>query len=106
MKWLQLWRCYYCFRTLSIRRCFTSIHIEEYTIERRQTKQGPEEITREIPNISENARKFLDDDGLVIIGTEVKPGDILVGKVTPKGQTQLSPEDKLLQAILVRNQKC
>ncbi|AGM24634.1 DNA-directed RNA polymerase subunit beta [Spiroplasma chrysopicola] len=84
---------------------FTSIHIEEYTIERRQTKQGPEEITREIPNISENARKFLDDDGLVIIGTEVKPGDILVGKVTPKGQTQLSPEDKLLQAIFGEKSK-
>ncbi|WP_425380096.1 DNA-directed RNA polymerase subunit beta [Spiroplasma endosymbiont of Stenodema calcarata] len=84
---------------------FTSIHIEENTIERRQTKQGPEEITREIPNISENARKFLDDDGLVIIGTEVKPGDILVGKVTPKGQTQLSPEDKLLQAIFGEKSK-
>ncbi|WP_368486351.1 DNA-directed RNA polymerase subunit beta [Spiroplasma sp. DGKH1] len=84
---------------------FTSIHIEEYTIERRQTKQGAEEITREIPNISENARKFLDDDGLVIIGTEVKPGDILVGKVTPKGQTQLSPEDKLLQAIFGEKSK-
>lgn len=84
---------------------FTSIHIEEYVIERRQTKQGPEEITREIPNISESARKFLDDDGLVIIGMEVKPGDILVGKVTPKGQTQLSPEDKLLQAIFGEKSK-
>ncbi|WP_381415475.1 DNA-directed RNA polymerase subunit beta [Spiroplasma endosymbiont of Anurida maritima] len=84
---------------------FTSIHIEEYTIERRQTKQGAEEITREIPNISENARKFLDEDGLVIIGTEVKPGDILVGKVTPKGQIQLSPEDRLLQSIFGEKSK-
>ncbi|WP_339022825.1 DNA-directed RNA polymerase subunit beta [Spiroplasma endosymbiont of Crioceris asparagi] len=78
---------------------FTSIHIDEYTIERRQTKQGPEEITREIPNISEVARKNLDEDGIVAVGTEVKVGDILVGKVTPKLQAQLSPEDKLLHAI-------
>ncbi|AHI52391.1 DNA-directed RNA polymerase subunit beta [Spiroplasma culicicola] len=78
---------------------FTSIHIDEYTIERRQTKQGPEEITREIPNISEASKKHLDEEGIVAIGTEVKVGDILVGKVTPKSQTQLSPEDKLLHAI-------
>lgn len=78
---------------------FTSIHIDEYTIERRNTKQGEEEITREIPNISENSKKYLDSDGIVAIGTEVKHGDILVGKVTPKGQVQLSPEDKLLNAI-------
>lgn len=90
---------------LVIEDIFTSIHIEEYVIEKRQTKQGTEEITREIPNISENARKFLDNDGLVIIGTEVKSGDILVGKVTPKGQTQLSPEDKLLQAIFGEKSK-
>ncbi|AUM62297.1 DNA-directed RNA polymerase subunit beta [Spiroplasma monobiae] len=78
---------------------FTSIHIDEYTIERRQTKQGPEEITRDIPNISEVSKKYLDEDGIVAIGSEVKVGDILVGKVTPKSQTQLSPEDKLLHAI-------
>ncbi|AGR40744.1 DNA-directed RNA polymerase subunit beta [Spiroplasma taiwanense] len=78
---------------------FTSIHIDEYTIERRQTKQGPEEVTRDIPNISEASKKHLDEDGIVAIGAEVKVGDILVGKVTPKSQTQLSPEDKLLHAI-------
>ncbi|WP_338972388.1 DNA-directed RNA polymerase subunit beta [Spiroplasma endosymbiont of Panorpa germanica] len=78
---------------------FTSIHIDEYTIERRQTKQGPEEVTREIPNISEASKKYLDEQGIIAIGSEVKVGDILVGKVTPKSQTQLSPEDKLLHAI-------
>ncbi|WP_338969958.1 DNA-directed RNA polymerase subunit beta [Spiroplasma endosymbiont of Labia minor] len=78
---------------------FTSIHIDEYTIERRQTKQGQEEITREIPNVAEAAKKNLDMDGIVRIGAEVKVGDILVGKITPKGQTQLSPEDRLLHAI-------
>ncbi|AKX33707.1 DNA-directed RNA polymerase subunit beta [Spiroplasma litorale] len=78
---------------------FTSIHIDEYTIERRQTKQGQEEITRDIPNVSEAIKKNLDEDGIVAIGSEVKVGDILVGKVTPKSQTQLSPEDKLLHAI-------
>lgn len=78
---------------------YTSMHIEEYTIERRKTKQGKEEITREIPNTSEQARKYLDDDGIILIGTEVKEGDILVGKVTPKGQTQVSAEEKLLAAI-------
>ncbi|ATG97659.1 DNA-directed RNA polymerase subunit beta [Mesoplasma lactucae] len=78
---------------------FTSIHVDEYTIERRNTKQGEEEITRELPNISDNAKKYLDEDGIVAIGTEVHQGDILVGKVTPKGQVQLSPEDKLLNAI-------
>lgn len=78
---------------------FTSIHIDEYVIERRNTKQGAEEITREVPNISEGAKKYLDADGIVALGTEVKVGDILVGKVTPKGQVQLSPEDKLLHAI-------
>ncbi|ASP27814.1 DNA-directed RNA polymerase subunit beta [Spiroplasma corruscae] len=78
---------------------FTSIHIDEYTIERRQTKQGQEEITRDIPNVSETVKKNLDADGIVAIGAEVKVGDILVGKVTPKSQTQLSPEDKLLHAI-------
>jgi DNA-directed RNA polymerase subunit beta len=78
---------------------FTSIHIDEYTIERRQTKQGPEEITREIPNVSEASKKYLDEKGIVLVGSEVKIGDILVGKVTPKSQVQLSPEDKLLHAI-------
>lgn len=78
---------------------FTSIHIDEYTIERRQTKQGPEEITREVPNVSELAKKNLDEDGIIAIGSEVKAGDIMVGKVTPKMQQQLSPEDKLLHAI-------
>lgn len=78
---------------------FTSVHIDEYTIEKRNTKQGSEEITRDIPNISEAAKKYLDTDGIVVPGTEVKVGDILVGKVTPKGQAQLSPEDKLLHAI-------
>lgn len=78
---------------------YTSIHIEEYTLERRKTKQGKEEITREIPNTSEQARKYLDDQGIVLIGTEVKEGDILVGKVTPKGQTQATAEEKLLAAI-------
>lgn len=78
---------------------FTSIHIEEYTIERRLTKQGEEEITREVPNIPDSMRRYLDSDGIVMVGAEVKEGDILVGKVTPKGQTQLSAEDKLLQAI-------
>ncbi|WP_342252567.1 DNA-directed RNA polymerase subunit beta [Spiroplasma endosymbiont of Amphibalanus improvisus] len=78
---------------------FTSIHIEEFSIQCVKTKQGSEEITREIPNVSDNSRKFLDEDGLVMVGTEVQPGDILVGKVTPKGQSQQSPEDKLLHAI-------
>lgn len=78
---------------------FTSIHIEEYVIERRQTKQGPEEITKEVPNISDNAKRYLDNDGIIMVGAEVRENDILVGKVTPKGQTQLSAEDKLLQAI-------
>ncbi|ATZ16682.1 DNA-directed RNA polymerase subunit beta [Entomoplasma freundtii] len=78
---------------------FTSIHIDEYSIERRNTKQGAEDITRDVPNISEAAKKYLDADGIVAPGTEVKVGDILVGKVTPKGQAQLSPEDKLLHAI-------
>lgn len=78
---------------------YTSIHIEEYTIECRDTKLGPEEITRDIPNISEDARKDLDIDGIIRIGAEVKEGDILVGKVTPKGHSELSAEEKLLLAI-------
>jgi DNA-directed RNA polymerase subunit beta len=78
---------------------FTSIHIQEFDIEARDTKLGPEEITRDIPNVSENALKDLDESGIIRIGANVKPGDILVGKVTPKGETQLTPEEKLLRAI-------
>src|SRR5881227_3756713 len=78
---------------------FTSIHIEEFEIQARDTKLGKEEITRDIPNVSEEALKDLDDSGIVRIGAKVKPGDILVGKITPKGETQLTPEEKLLRAI-------
>jgi len=78
---------------------FTSVHIEEFEIESRETKLGPEEITRDIPNVGEEALKDLDESGIIRIGAEVKPGDILVGKVTPKGETQLTPEEKLLRAI-------
>jgi DNA-directed RNA polymerase subunit beta len=78
---------------------FTSIHIEEFECVARDTKLGKEEITRDIPNVGEEALKDLDDSGIVRIGAEVKPGDILVGKITPKGETQLSPEEKLLRAI-------
>lgn len=77
----------------------TSIHIEEYEIEARDTKLGPEEITREIPGVSEELLKDLDERGIVRIGAEVGPGDILVGKVTPKGESELTPEEKLLRAI-------
>jgi DNA-directed RNA polymerase subunit beta len=77
----------------------TSIHIEEYEIEARDTKLGPEEITREIPGISEELLKDLDERGIVRVGAEVGPGDILVGKVTPKGESELTPEEKLLRAI-------
>ena len=78
---------------------FTSIHIEDYEIECRDTKLGPEEFTRDIPNVSEEARKNLDENGIVRIGTEVKDDDILVGKVTPKGMAELTSEEKLLHAI-------
>jgi DNA-directed RNA polymerase subunit beta len=78
---------------------FTSIHIEEFEVEACDTKQGKEEITRDIPNVGEEALKDLDDSGIIRIGAIVKPGDILVGKITPKGETQLSPEEKLLKAI-------
>jgi DNA-directed RNA polymerase subunit beta len=78
---------------------YTSIHIEEFEIEARDTKLGPEEITRDIPNISESFLRNLDESGIIRIGATVKPGDILVGKVTPKGETQLTPEEKLLRAI-------
>src|SRR6187455_187218 len=78
---------------------YTSIHIEEFEIESRDTKLGPEEITRDIPNVSETYLRDLDESGIIRIGASVKPGDILVGKVTPKGETQLTPEEKLLRAI-------
>src|SRR5438128_7924458 len=78
---------------------YTSIHIEEFEIEARDTKLGPEEITRDIPNVSETFLRDLDESGIIRIGAQVKPGDILVGKVTPKGETQLTPEEKLLRAI-------
>jgi DNA-directed RNA polymerase subunit beta len=78
---------------------YTSIHIEEFEIESRDTKLGPEEITRDIPNVSETFLRDLDESGIIRIGANVKPGDILVGKVTPKGETQLTPEEKLLRAI-------
>jgi DNA-directed RNA polymerase subunit beta len=78
---------------------FTSVHIEEFECVARDTKLGPEEITRDIPNVGDEALKDLDDSGIIRIGAEVKPGDILVGKITPKGETQLSPEEKLLRAI-------
>jgi DNA-directed RNA polymerase subunit beta len=78
---------------------YTSLHIEEYEIEARDTKLGPEEITRDIPNVSESALRDLDESGIIRIGAKVKHNDILVGKVTPKGETQLTPEEKLLRAI-------
>ena len=78
---------------------FTTIHIEELTCVARDTKLGPKEITADIPNVGEAALAKLDESGIAFIGAEVKPGDILVGKVTPKGETQLTPEEKLLRAI-------
>ncbi|TMA13346.1 MAG: DNA-directed RNA polymerase subunit beta, partial [Deltaproteobacteria bacterium] len=78
---------------------FTSIHIEEFECVSRDTKLGPEEVTRDIPNVGDEALTDLDESGIIRIGAEVKPGDILVGKITPKGETQLSPEEKLLRAI-------
>ena len=78
---------------------FTSVHIEEFEVVARDIKLGKEEITRDIPNVGEDALRNLDESGIIRIGAEVKPGDILVGKVTPKGETQLSPEEKLLRAI-------
>jgi DNA-directed RNA polymerase subunit beta len=78
---------------------FTSVHIESFEVEARDTKLGKEEITRDIPNVSEEALKDLDDAGIIRVGAIIKPGDILVGKITPKGESQLSPEEKLLKAI-------
>jgi DNA-directed RNA polymerase subunit beta len=84
---------------------YTSIHIEAYDLECRETKLGNEEITRDVPNVSEDAKAFLDEDGIIIQGAEVKEGDILVGKVTPKGQTEPTPEEKLLMAIFAEKTK-
>ena len=78
---------------------FTSIHIEKHEVEARDTKLGPEEITRDIPNVGEESLRELDEYGIIRIGAEVDPGDILVGKITPKGETELSAEEKLLRAI-------
>ena len=78
---------------------YTSIHIEEYECDARDTKLGSEEITREIPNVSEDSTKNLDENGIIMIGADVFPGDVLVGKVTPKGETELTPEERLLRAI-------
>ncbi len=78
---------------------FTSIHIEEFEVMARDTKLGPEEITRDIPNVSEEALKNLDEAGIVYIGAEVRAGDILCGKITPKGESPMTPEEKLLRAI-------
>ncbi|MDR0517852.1 MAG: DNA-directed RNA polymerase subunit beta [Fibromonadaceae bacterium] len=84
---------------LAINDTFTSIHIEEYEIEVRETKRGKEEVTKDVPNVGEKDRQHLDESGVVRIGMEVHPGDILVGKVTPKGESELTPEEKLLRAI-------
>src|SRR5213075_1797387 len=81
---------------------YTSIHIEEFDVEIRETKLGKEEFTRDIPNVSPKALNNLDDNGIVLIGTFVKPGDILVGKVSPKSKSELTPEEKLLHAIFGR----
>lgn len=81
---------------------FTSIHIDEFEVMARDTKLGPEEITRDIPNVSEETLKNLDEAGIVYIGAEVQAGDILVGKITPKGESPMTPEEKLLRAILVK----
>src|SRR5208282_1610892 len=78
---------------------FTSIHIDEFEVAARDTKLGPEEITRDIPNLGDEALKNLGTDGVIRIGAEVKPGDILVGKITPKSETELAPEERLLRAI-------
>ena len=78
---------------------YTSVHIEEFEVVARDTKLGPEEITRDIPNVGEDMLRNLDGSGVIRIGAAVKPDDILVGKITPKGETQLTPEEKLLRAI-------
>jgi DNA-directed RNA polymerase subunit beta len=78
---------------------FTSLHVDEYSIEVRDTKRGLEELTADIPNVSEEATRELDENGLIRVGAEVHEGDILIGKITPKGETDPSPEEKLLRAI-------
>src|SRR5690606_17289727 len=78
---------------------YTSIHIEKYTLEVRDTKLGPEQITRDIPNVGEEALRNLDDQGVVRVGAEVEAGDILVGKISPKGETELTAEERLLRAV-------
>ncbi len=78
---------------------FTTIHIEKHEMESRDTKLGPEEITRDIPNVGEDSLKDLDEEGIIYVGAEVRPGDILVGKITPKGETELTAEERLLRAI-------
>lgn len=83
----------------------TTIHIEDYDCEARDTKLGPEEITREVPNVGDDALKDLDENGIIRIGAVVRPGDILVGKVTPKGETELTAEEKLLRAIFGEKQE-
>lgn len=82
---------------------YTSVHIEEYEAEARDTKLGQEEITRDLAGLSEDALKDLDENGIIRIGAEVRAGDILVGKVTPKGETELTAEERLLRAILVKS---
>jgi DNA-directed RNA polymerase subunit beta len=78
---------------------FTSVHIDEYLLEVRDNKRGMEELTSDIPNVSEEATKNLDENGLIRIGAQIRPGDILIGKITPKGESDPSPEEKLLRAI-------
>ena len=78
---------------------FTSVHVDEYIMEVRDTKRGVEELTSDIPNVSEDATKDLDSNGIIRIGAQVHPGDILIGKITPKGESDPSPEEKLLRAI-------
>ena len=77
----------------------TSVHVEEYSLEVRETKRGMEELTSDIPNVSEEATKDLDENGIVRVGARIEPGDILIGKITPKGESDPSPEEKLLRAI-------
>ena len=81
---------------------FTSIHVEEYECDARDTKLGPEEITRDIPGVGDDALKYLDERGIIMVGAEVTAGDILVGKVTPKGETDLTAEERLLRANIRR----
>ena len=78
---------------------FTSVHVDEYILEVRETKRGMEELTSDIPNVSEEATKDLDERGIVRVGARIEPGDILIGKITPKGESDPSPEEKLLRAI-------